>query len=553
MTNRFLSILIIEPDNHSAHHLFGSILGNGNNPIRVENLDKAMQIVQNRNIGLILINLEYFAEGTKLFVHNVKSILHFKSPWLIGYVTDEAKIHKSYFNLNLTDLWLTGSFHFMKEKIENWKQIYFERKRVDDFFAHLYPENIISDFYDQKHTDPKKIQDAAIMFTDFVEFSFKTKTLTPERVAKKLTKYFNRFDEIIRRYRLEKVKTIGDAYMVIGGVSESNPNPILRMCLAALEIQNYMETQRAVSQAFNRDFWEVRIGIHQGPLVAGIIGKTKFHFDVWGDSVNIAARTEKASASNSILITERVNEHVKSFFRTTTSKSIEVAKRGGKLNLFELQSFNENANSLLDFLDYCNLEVIDFKRARNLIIRQLKSLLPLTCVYHNLYHSLDVERACIRFANLEGVSEHEKVLLRTAALLHDTGFIHQYENNEYLAVQFAKLHLPEFGYSQEDISIIVKCVLSTNEKSIPLTNLEKILCDADLDYLGRDDYFEKVQTLRLELFNFGHEFTEKSWIDFQLDFLENKHQYFTDSAKNIRGMYKDKRILELKKKRLLMA
>jgi class 3 adenylate cyclase len=553
MTNRFLSILIIEPDNDSADHLNNSILGNGNNPIRVENLEKAMEIVQNRNIGLILINLEYFAEGTKLFVHNVKSLLHFKSPWFIGYVSDEAQINKSYFNLNLTDLWLTGSLHFMREKIENWKQIYFERRRVDDFFAHLYPETIISDFYDQKHTDPKKIHDAAIMFTDFVEFSFKTKTLTPERVAKKLTKYFNRFDEIIRRYRLEKVKTIGDAYMVIGGVSESNPNPIMRMCLAALEIRNYMETQKAVSQAFNRDFWEVRIGIHQGPLVAGIIGKTKFHFDVWGDSVNIAARTEKASTSNTILITEQVNEQVKSFFQTTSSKTIEVAKRGGKLNLFELQDFNKNANSLIDFLKNSNLEIIDFKKARNLIIRQLKSLLPVTCAYHNLKHSLDVERACIRYANVEGISEHEKVLLRTAALLHDVGFIHEYENNEYLAVQFASLHLPEFGYSSDDISIIVNCVLSTNEKSVPQTNLEKILCDSDLDYLGREDYFEKVQNLRLELSNFGHEFTEKSWIDFQLNFLENKHKYYTNSAKNIRGMYKEKRILELKKTRSILA
>jgi HD superfamily phosphodiesterase len=199
------------------------------------------------------------------------------------------------------------------------------------------------------------------------------------------------------------------------------------------------------------------------------------------------------------------------------------------------------------------LEVIDFRRARNLIIRQLKSLLPVTCVYHNLNHSLDVERACIRFANLEGISDHEKVLLRTAALLHDIGFIYQYDNNEYLAVQFAQLHLPEFGYSSTDISIIVNCIKATNEKSNPHSPLEQIMCDADLDYLGREDYYENVQNLRSELYNFGHEFTEKMWIDFQLNFLENKHRYYTDSAKNIREMYKKKRILELKKTRSLLA
>jgi class 3 adenylate cyclase len=295
MTNKFLSILIIESDDNFAKSLENSILGNGNNPIRVSSLKDGLSSISEKPIGLILINLECFSSQTKQFVHRVNSTYNYQSPWIIGYVSDEGKIDKSFFNLNLSDVWLTGSFHFIREKIENWKHIYFEKRRVTNFLKHLYPENVLASFFEQKQPEPTKIESAVVMFMDFVEFSFKTKELKPTRVARKLTKYFNRFDEIINRYHLEKIKTIGDAYMVTAGVTEKKPFPELRMCLAALEIQSFMRVQKSVDRAFNRDFWEIRIGIHTGPIVAGVIGKTKFHFDIWGDTVNIAARTEKAS------------------------------------------------------------------------------------------------------------------------------------------------------------------------------------------------------------------------------------------------------------------
>lgn len=552
MTNKFLNILIVESEDRNADLLTSSILGNGNNPLRVKTLEQGIELLNKKPIGLVLINLEQFSEKVKQFVHQINSTFHFKSPWLIGYVSDEASVHSSYFNLNLTDVWLTGSFRFIREKIENWKTIYFEKTRISDFLIHLYPDNIISNFYRNEYSNPVKKDHAVIMFMDFVEFSFKSKNLTPTRVAKKLTKYFNRFDEIVKRYHLEKIKTIGDAYMVIGGVTESNPNPDLRMCLAAIEIRQYMVTQKLVSQAFNRDYWEIRIGIHSGPLVSGIIGKTKFHFDVWGDSVNIAARTEKASRPNSILISEKTEGFVREFFMMSKEKSIQIAKRGGQMQLFELKDIKKQFDKK-DLLEISDVERIDFKRARNFIIHQLKALLPDNCPYHSLSHTLDVEKAAIRFAKIEGLSIHERILVRTAALLHDLGFISQYDHNEKLAVQFSYLHLPDFGYSDGDIKIIEKCILATEFDGRPLELIEKIVCDADLDYLGREDYFDLVELLRIEFSLHGKNFSDLEWIQFQLNYLENHHKYHTQSAIQIRGYYKQKRILELKKKLSLLA
>jgi class 3 adenylate cyclase/HD superfamily phosphodiesterase len=551
MTNKFLSILIVESDDRNASALINSILGKGNNPIRVSSFDEGLNVVAEKPIGLILINLEQFSSDTKLFVHRVNVMCNFQSPWIIGYVSDEGKIDKSFFNLNLSDVWLTGSFQFIREKIENWKHIYFEKMRISNFLKHLYPENIISSFFEHKYPEPVRIDNAVVMFMDIVEFSLKTKELNPSRVARKLTKYFNRFDEIINRYHLEKIKTIGDAYMVTAGVTENKPFPELRMCLAALEIQSFMKVQKAVDQAFNKDFWEIRIGIHSGPIVAGVIGKIKFHFDIWGDSVNIAARTEKSSRANTILLTESTQNRVNQFLSVIKDKSMVIAKRGGNITLFELKGIVPQIQK-----SYClklvEIEKIDFKRARNFIIHQLKSILPDSCCYHSLDHSLDVEKAVIRFSNCEGLSTHQKLLLRTAALLHDIGFAVRYDKNEKLALQFADLHLPDYGYEKDDIDTIKNSILATELNEKPLDRMSQILCDADLDYLGREDYYEMVVKLREELKNYGQDYNEKEWIEFQLNFLQNKHQYFTESAIQIRGFYKQKRISELKKKLSLL-
>lgn len=552
MTNKFLSILIIESDDEKAESLINSILGNDNNPIRVNSLKEGLNIISEKSIGLVLVNLEDFSSEVKLFVHQLKLKYNFQAPWIIGYVSDEGKIDRSFFNLNLSDVWLTGSFQFIREKIENWKNIYFEKSRISNFLKHLYPENILASFFEQKYPDPIKIESAVVMFMDIVEFSYKTKELKPSRVARKLTKYFNRFDEIIKRYHLEKIKTIGDAYMVTAGVTENKPYPQMRMCFAAIEIQSFMEIQKSVDKAFNRDFWEIRIGIHAGPIVAGVIGKTKFHFDIWGDTVNIAARTEKASRANTILLTESVFSSVEDSFLVQKDKSLNIAKRGGMVHLYELKGLSSSVKKA-DCLLKMDLEVFEFKSARNFIIQQLKSILPESCFYHSLSHSLDVEKAVIRFSNCEGLSQHEKKLLRIAALLHDIGFAVRHETNEKLALQFADLHLPEFGFQKEDIEIIKNCILATELNEIPENKMAQVLCDADLDYLGREDYYELVDKLKQELKNFGHVYNEKEWIIFQLNFLEKKHQYYTLSAVQIRGYYKQKRISELKKKLSLIT
>ena len=142
------------------------------------------------------------------------------------------------------------------------------------------------------------------MFTDFKGFTSIAEIIKPEDLIKELDSYFTQFDKIMNKNNLEKLKTIGDSYMCAGGIPEKNKSHPFQVVLAALEIQSFMNTMNEIKQKQNLSFWELRIGIHTSPLVAGVIGEKKFAYDVWGDTVNIASRMESSGTAGQINISE---------------------------------------------------------------------------------------------------------------------------------------------------------------------------------------------------------------------------------------------------------
>jgi predicted metal-dependent HD superfamily phosphohydrolase len=343
--------------------------------------------------------------------------------------------------------------------------------------------------------------------------------------------------------------------MALSGVTETHPEPAIRACLAAIEIRDFMRTERDVAIALKRDFWEIRIGLHMGPLVAGIVGSTKYSFDVWGDTVNVAARAESGTKNGSISITKSIHKNLKNHFTTTPRGKVDLKKRGGAVEMFYLDAVapessmdNEGhlPNSALRI--QCGLESMDFELMRNWILNHLKSLLPENMLYHDIPHTLNVEKAAMRYGKLEGITSEEMRLIRTAALFHDSGFILKYDHNEDFGIAMAKAMLPKFGYSIEQIEIVCNCIHATKPNVLPESLLEQIMVDADYDYLGRPDYHVIVKKLRQELSDYGTEMSEVEWLKYQLNFLENIHKYFTVSAKNIRNYGKSVRINDLKRK-----
>jgi adenylate cyclase len=553
---RFINILIIDDDIKSARGLKAILSGSGNNVLIANDHQEALPIVRKREIGIILINLdsEHFSGMEILRELKDQSITPNTYKLLITQSTTSAAKMVRGLNNGAVDFIISPfNPNLVKAKIEVYKTLFYKDQRIGQLLSNIFPTNVLEDFNTYGKFSPKRIENGVVVFTDFVDFSAISRNMEPIHLLQQLEKYFTVFDQIIKRYQLEKIKTIGDAYMALAGVAENKANPAIRACLAALEIQQYIDNEAQVARAMGEEYWEIRIGIHMGPLVAGIIGKTKFSFDVWGDSVNIAARAERVSVAGEITITETIADAINPYFNLESRGGIDILKRGGTIKMFFLRSIKEGFSlnkygklSGSELRRLCELPTIDFDNMRVDIINKLKALLPENLIYHDVQHTLNVEKAAIRYARLEGLSEQEMHLLRTAVLYHDSGFILQYNENEDFAVQLAKNNLPSFGYSDEQIHVICDIISATKQNVEPVTLLEQIMRDADHDYLGRADYKSISSRLRAELVAMtDFEMSDEKWIKFQLDYLENKHKYYTETAKNIRNNGKNARIQEL--------
>jgi len=189
---------------------------------------------------------------------------------------------------------------------------------------------------------------------------------------------------------------------------------------------------------------------------------------------------------------------------------------------------------------------MDFLKAKDFILEEQKTGLSPELTYHSLEHILDVYEATKRLAELEGISdETELQLLLTAALFHDSGFMLDRKNHENLSCQIAKEHLPSFGYLPEQIDWICALILVTKIPSFPKNKWEEILCDADLDYLGRTDFEAISEKLFQELKNEGLMKDRKEWNQVQIHFFEN-HRYYTQSAIASRETLKQEHLQKLK-------
>lgn len=178
---------------------------------------------------------------------------------------------------------------------------------------------------------------------------------------------------------------------------------------------------------------------------------------------------------------------------------------------------------------------LDFEAAKKYAIDRLERELSPLLVYHSLWHTTDdVVLATIRLADLENVRGEDRVLLVTAAFYHDIGFLKIRVGHEDASIEMAREALPQYGYQPHQIDTIAGIIHATQLPQSPHNLLEQILADADLDALGRDDFFVRNQLLRQELDNYGIPATEDEWDEIQLSFLEG-HHYFTPSAITLRG------------------
>ena len=207
-----------------------------------------------------------------------------------------------------------------------------EKNRSNALLLNILPEETAVELKNSGKVMAKKFDSVTVLFTDFVGFTAYAENLPPEKLVESIDYYFSKFDAIIDKYNLEKIKTVGDAYMCAGGLPFVTTDHAYKMVLAAQEIIDFVTRSKNTKESMHVRF-DIRIGINTGPVVAGVVGTKKFAYDIWGDTVNTASRMESNSESGKINISENTFELVKDCFDCEFRGAIEVKNRG-KMNMY---------------------------------------------------------------------------------------------------------------------------------------------------------------------------------------------------------------------------
>jgi class 3 adenylate cyclase len=220
---------------------------------------------------------------------------------------------------------------------ERTKELRLEKQKSDDLLLNILPEEVANELKEKGRADAKQFDMVTVMFTDFKGFTKISERLSPSQLVEEIHICFKAFDAIIARHNIEKIKTIGDAYMCAGGLPVSNETHAIDVVNAAIEIRQFMQEHLEQKKLTGQEVFEIRIGIHTGPVVAGIVGIRKFAYDIWGDTVNIASRLESSGEAGKINISGSTYECVKDHFSCTYRGKIE-AKNKGQIDMYFVEN-----------------------------------------------------------------------------------------------------------------------------------------------------------------------------------------------------------------------
>lgn len=220
-----------------------------------------------------------------------------------------------------------------KEQIEEQHEaLKSEKKKSDELLLNILPAEIAEELKENGKSKAQLFDDVSVLFTDFVNFTQISERLGAEELVAELHECFQAFDNIMERNGMEKIKTIGDAYLAVSGMPVHNDLHAYNAVKAGIEIIAFMKARNVHFRTF-----EIRIGIHSGPLVAGIVGVKKFAYDIWGDTVNTASRMESTSEAGKINISAATHQLVKNDFTFTYRGKID-AKHKGEIDMYFVES-----------------------------------------------------------------------------------------------------------------------------------------------------------------------------------------------------------------------
>ena len=332
----------------------------------------------------------------------------------------------------------------------------------------------------------KKFDCVTVLFADIQGFTKIVETMNPEQLVDELDRYFIYFDELVEKYSVEKIKTIGDSYMCAGGVPDvDSANPI-EVVLVALGMIAYVNNRQSLSS----NFWNIRIGINTGPVISGTLGFKKKAFDIWGDSVNIASRMESSSEPGEINITSDTYEKIKDYFECEYRGKMPV-KYKGEIDMYfvkRLRPEYSEGGSLYrpNTIMLQQIQLLKIKDMADMVIVAIDKL-GVTC-FKNRFESL------MKSVDLLIERQQEDIIMKMTCKV---AMIMIFISNELpkmaedlsseLSAMIKKMH-----FSEEQMMSILKIVNRVMQDKKPSNREEELIHDAMYEYIGSRDFEQKI-------------------------------------------------------------
>lgn len=427
---------------------------------------------------------------------------------------------------------------YMLEQIINKRteDLIIEKEKTEKLLANVLPKGTASEIIEKGKATKIKYNFVTVLFSDIQGFTKIAEEMNPEVLIDELDKFFFYFDSVVEKYGIEKIKTIGDAYMCAGGIPEKNRTNPVEVILAALEMKTYMKRLKETSELAGMKYWDIRIGIHTGTVVAGVVGSKKLSYDIWGDTVNTASRMESSGEAGKINISGTTYEFVKEFFECEYRGKMPV-KYKGELEMYFVNGIipdlcDENGGPARKFI--LKMQMIKLQDIEEMIIKMFEDEAPPNLYFHNSSLVKSICNIVELLSTAESLPDEDFINLKLAAVFLYTGYISDYEKPMEASLRLVEEILPEYAFSQENIdsvSGIIRSSFSEKFDTLPA----RILHDATYDYLGRVDYPKLSEKLLRERTEYGKHTDSKSWIEVQRKLL-TEHEFLTPTARILRSI-----------------
>ncbi len=415
--------------------------------------------------------------------------------------------------------------------------------------ARKYKEEIKSEQLPAKKTkDVLKYKLATVLFADAQGYSKMSKSSNSNQLVDNLDEIFIELERVVNKLEIKRLRSIGDSFLCVGGIPQKNMTNPIHVVMAAVEMQYFM---KVFQRTYGEDrVWDIRFGVHSGPLTVIMSGRKKSQYEVKGETLNLATRIRSFCEPGSIMISADTYEMVKDLFVCEYAARMPV-KYKGDIDLYYVRGIKHDYSlqkkGILPNKKFSiRFNLLQFTDLQELMLNKLEKELPPYLFYHSVKHTIDVVTQAELIGIGEDVNDEELLLLKTAALFHDSGHILSYDEHEYYSTIMVREILPDYYYTQRQIDTICELIEATKMPIKPMNKLQHIICDADLDYLGRSDMIPVSNSLYRELKEMKKIGSMLDWNKLQLKFISG-HQYYTNTAQSLREVNKQKQIDRIKR------